>query len=326
MNRIFDSSTMVSTLFLLFLLTTLAANLSNALSAAPKKVVVSGAGGQTGKALFRQLLGDDSFVPVGIVRTQTSKDALLEDSSLSIDDESRVIICDVTDETAVKGALDWNTVDALCICTSGTPGPTGEMKNDRPVFGFPEGGDPEIVDWIGQKSQIDAVSEATSSAVRHIVVCSSGGGTDPGNMLNSIGRKTDPETGEETGGNILLWKRKSEKYLIEKSGSDSNLKYTIVHPGGLINEPGNQRELIVGVDDDQINYGGEGSPRTVPRDDVARVMLEACRNLEAYGNRSFDLRAHLPAEGDDSCVTTDFSKLLESLDGKDCDYSLGKSM
>jgi len=326
MTFIFDSFIMVPFLFLLVLLTSMAANSANALSAAPKKVVVSGAGGQTGKYLFRRLLGDDDFAPVGIVRTQTSKDALLEDPSLPFDDESRIIVCDVTDETAVKGAMDWNTVDTLCICTSGTPGPTGEMNDDRPVFGYPEGGDPEIVDWIGQKSQIDAFSQATSSAMRHIVVCSSMGGTDPKNMLNTLGRKTDPETGEETGGNILMWKRKSEKYLIEKSGSDSHLKYTIVHPGGLINEQGNQRELIFGVDDDRVTYGGEDSPRTVPRDDVARVMLEACRNVEAFGNRSFDLRAQEPAEGESSSVTTDFSKLLDSLEGKDCDYSLGKSM
>lgn len=322
MNRIFNPS---STLFLLVLLTTMAANPADALSAAPRKVVVSGAGGQTGKSLFRQLLGDSDFVPVGIVRTQTSKDGLLEDPSLPIDDESSVIVCDVSDEAAVQGALDWTTVDALCICTSGTPGPTGEKKDERPVFGFPEGGDPEIVDWIGQKSQIDAMGQATSSAVRHIVVCSSMGGTDPENFLNTVGRTTDPETGKEVGGNILMWKRKSEKYLIEKAGSDSNLKYTIVHPGGLLNEAGNKRELIVGVDDDQA-YGGEDSPRTVPRDDVARVMMEACRNREAYGNRSFDLRAQEPAEGDESSVTTDFSKLLDSLEGKDCDYSLGKAM
>lgn len=317
----------IRTFFLLVVLaTTMAGTPVDALSAAPKKVVVTGAGGQTGKSLFRQLLADADFNPVGIVRTQTSKDGLLEDSSLSIGDESNVIVCDVTDEAAVKDVLDWTTVDALCICTSGTPRPTGEMKNERPVFGYPEGGDPEIVDWIGQKSQIDALSQATSSAVRHIVICSSMGGTDPSNPLNSLGRQTDPETGDGTGGNILMWKRKSEKYLIEKARIDSNLKYTIVHPGGLINEPGNQRELIVGVDDDRVTYGGEDSPRTVPRDDVARVMMEACRNPESYRNRSFDLRAHEPAEGEKYCANTDFSKLLDSLEGKNCDYSLGKSM
>ena len=325
MNNLFDASTIVPNLFLVVLLVTMAAAPADALSAAPKKVVVAGAGGQTGKALFRQLLADDDFAPVGIVRTQTSKDGLLDDSSLPIDDASTVIVCDVTDESAVKGALDWTTVDALCICTSGTPRPTGEMKNERPVFGYPEGGDPEIVDWVGQKSQIDAMHGAAASAVRHVVICSSMGGTDPSNMLNSIGRTTDPDTGQETGGNILMWKRKSEMYLIEQAGGkDSNLKYTIVHPGGLINEPGNQRELIVGVDDDRITYGGEDSPRTVPREDVARVMMEACRYPEVYANRSFDLRAHQPVEG--GTPATDFSKLLDALDGKNCDYSLGKAM
>jgi len=290
------------------------------------KVVVSGAGGQTGKSLFRQLLGDDDFLPIGIVRTQASKDSLLEDKSIPIDDESRIVVCDVADEAAVMGALDSSNIDTLFNCTSGTPRPSGEMKDGRPVFAYPEGGDPEIVDWIGQKSQIDAMSQGTSSSVRHIVVCSSMGGTDPENMLNVLGRKKDSETGKEVGGNILLWKRKSEKYLIEKSTSDSDLKYTIIHPGGLINEPGNQRELIVGVDDDRVTYGGEDSPRTVPRNDVARVMMEACRNLATYQNRSFDLRGHEPKEGEESCVTTDFSKLLDPLEGKNCDYSLGKSM
>jgi hypothetical protein len=42
------------------------------------------------------------------------------------------------------------------------------------------------------------------------------GGTDPENRLNKIG-----------GGNILVWKRKAEIYLV-----NSGLPYTIVHPGG----------------------------------------------------------------------------------------------
>ena len=301
-------------LIVCFLMTTTTTALSPV-----KTVVVSGAGGQTGKALFYQLLNekDDFETVIGIVRTETSKETLLQDKTLQPDN---IVVCDVTDEAAVKTALEWNNVDALCICTSGTPSPTGEMKDGRPVFGYPKNGDPEIVDWIGQKSQIDAMSQAGGG---HIVVCSSMGGTDPNNMLNSIGKTTDSETGEEKGGNILMWKRKSEKYLIEQASK--HLQYTIVHPGGLINEPGNERELIVGVDDDRETYGGEGSPRTVPREDVARVMMEALRHPEAYKNRSFDLRAHEPVEGKDS-ANTDFAKLLDPLKGKNCDYSLGKSM
>ena len=46
---------------------------------------------------------------------------------------------------------------------------------------------------------------------------------EPDNMLNSLGRETLPD-GSSRGGNILLWKRKAEKYLI-----DSGLPYTVVH-------------------------------------------------------------------------------------------------
>ena len=38
------------------------------------------------------------------------------------------------------------------------------------------------------------------------------GGTDPENMLNALGRETLAD-GSVRGGNILLWKRKAEKYL-----------------------------------------------------------------------------------------------------------------
>jgi hypothetical protein len=62
-------------------------------------------------------------------------------------------------------------------------------------------------------------------------------------MLNSLG-KTMNADGTSSGGDILNWKRKAEVYLIE-----SGLPYTIVHPGGLLNEPGNERELCLGVDD-----------------------------------------------------------------------------
>merc|ERR1719171_3075680 len=122
------------------------------------------------------------------------------------------------------------------------------------------------------------------------------GGTDPNNMLNQLGKsKVDG-----SGGNILLWKRKAEKYLI-----DSGLPYTIVHPGGLLNEPGSERELVLGVDDSQA--GTES--RTVPREDVAEVMVQALK-ISGYRGRSFDLRAKPVGDG---TPTTDFAALLETL-------------
>ena len=70
------------------------------------------------------------------------------------------------------------------------------------------------VDGIGQVAQVDA---AKAAGVRRIVLISSMGGTDRGNRLNSFGN-----------GNILVFKRQSEEYLI-----GSGLEYTILHPGGL---------------------------------------------------------------------------------------------
>merc|ERR1719453_2927197 len=135
------------------------------------------------------------------------------------------------------------------------------------------------------------------------------GGTDPSNMLNALGREVKPD-GSTEGGNILLWKRKAEKYLI-----DSGLPYTIVHPGGLINEAGGKREIVIGVDDERT----EGE-RSIPREDVAEVLVQAVM-LPAYRGRSFDIRSKLEGEG---TVTTDFAALLEQLKGRNCDYALGE--
>lgn len=54
-----------------------------------------------------------------------------------------------------------------------------------------------------------------------VVIVSSMGGTDRNNRLNALGN-----------GNILVYKRKAEKYLITQNFSS----YTIIHPGGLIDE------------------------------------------------------------------------------------------
>ena len=79
---------------------------------------------------------------------------------------------------------------------------------------------PVQVDWLGQKHQVDA---AVKAGVRKIVWVSSMGGQkqDLGfaSTLNKMGN-----------GNILVWKCKAEKYLMEQSGIDD----TIIHPSGLI--------------------------------------------------------------------------------------------
>ena len=272
-------------------------------SSTPRKVIVSGAGGQTGQHLFRKMLAlSDEFDPIGLVRSEESKKALIESGGVP---ESSIRVVDVTDAAAVQEVA--KDCSAFCICTSAKPAPNGEMDEatGRPIFGFPNG-IPEFVDWLGQKNQIDACGPDA-----HVLICSSMGGTDPNHSLNTLGRTISAD-GVEIGGNILKWKRKAEMHLIE-----SGRPYTIVHPGGLINESGGERELVLTVDD---NMEGTDS-RTVPREDVAEVMLQALRLPALYGNRSFDLRAKPTEEGS---ATTDFTALAESLNGKNTDYSKGE--
>lgn len=277
--------------------------LGHALSiAATRKVIVTGAGGQTGSLVFKKLLSRSIFEPVGLVRTEDSKARLVDDGF----PEEKIMVGDVCDLSCLESVM--HGCDALIICTSAKPVPIGSMTPEgRPVFGYPNG-QPEEVDWVGQKNQIDAA--LASKTVEHVVICSSMGGTDPNNMLNSIGRSGGDGTPFE-GGNILMWKRKAEKYLI-----DSGLTYTIVHPGGLINEPGGERELVPGVDDSQLGTDN----RSIPRDDVASVLVNSLI-YRSYADRSFDIRSKPLGEGK---VTTDFDALIGQLDGGNCDYSLGE--
>lgn len=276
---------------------------SNMSTSSIRRVLVTGAGGKTGRIVLQKLLEiPDQFVPTGVVRTAASQQSLMKELGIPAE---RLCVADICDASAIEKAVSQTSADALIICTSATPAPTGEMTAEgRPVFGFPNG-QPEEVDWIGQKNQFDAMLKYGNKQA-HVVICSSMGGTDPENGLNKIGRQEDG-----SGGNILLWKRKAEKYLM-----DSGLTYTIVHPGGLLDEAGGKRELVVGVDDEQV----ETDSRSIPRADVAQILI-ASLMYESYKNRSFDVRSKPEGEG---TVTTDFDHLPSKLKGRNCDYSLGK--
>ena len=274
--------------------------------------VICSAGGQTGQHIFRKLLAKPGYVPIGTVRSEESRQALLDgtagigaaDDDVKVPPESVAVLDITSDETSSLDEL-MKDCDALMICTSAKPAPTGEINEEtkRPKFGFPNG-QPELVDWIGQKKLIDAAKKANKDI--HVVICSSMGGTNSDNSLNNLGKNPDG-----SGGDILKYKRKAEVYLI-----DSGLPYTIVHPGGLLNEPGNERELCLGVDD---KIPGT-SNNSVPRSDVANVMIAALDDSR-YRGRSFDLVSKPVGEG---VVTKDYSKLIASLEGKNCDYTLGE--
>ncbi|KAJ1460997.1 hypothetical protein M885DRAFT_508522 [Pelagophyceae sp. CCMP2097] len=269
------------------------------------KVAVSGAGGQTGGHVFRKLLARPGVDVVGWARSSASRDALIASSDATAAD---VRVVDVTDEAACLAAMAG--FDALVICTSAKPAMTGIMTPEgRPTFSFPNG-QPVDVDWLGQKTQIDACVANKA----HVVICSSMGGSNEANPLNALGREALADGAavkDAKGGNILLWKRKAEKYAI-----DSGTPYTIVHPGGLLNQPGGKREIVAGVDDEAL----ASENRSIPREDVATVLVAALFD-PAFRGRAFDVRAKNENEGTvtpPSCVT-----LIGALGGRNCDYTLG---
>ena len=266
-------------------------------------IVVSGASGRTGKLVFKKLKESDEFQPRGLVRSADGwKVVQKECASATADD---FIIADIAhDKDRVLRAMQG--AQAAIILTSAMPKLRAaslipvfvdkilrRSPAKRPKFFYPEGGHPRIVDYEGAKAQIDACREA---GVSHVILVSSMGGTQKDNMLNTMGE-----------GNILMWKRKAEKYLI-----GSGLMYTIIHPGGLLDAPGGERTLLIDVDDKLLATNN----RSVPRDDVATVCV-ACLNHANAKNVSFDLAS----VANDDKVGTGVNVLLQGLAGMTCSYA-----
>lgn len=256
---------------------------------APLRVLVAGAGGKTGKlALKRMAAKPELFVALGAARTAESAAIVQAETGATC------VPCNVTDAASVAKALEG--VEALVVLTSAAPKPSADRKS----FGYSEDGMPEKVDWEGGRNLIDAAKKA---GTKHVVYVSSMGGTMPDHMLNKMG-----------GGNILLWKRKAEMHLIA-----SRVPYTVIHPGGLQDRAGGERELLVGVDDHLMSTDS----KTVPREDVAEVVMQCLLEPAAVG-RSFDLVGTDPEKIPGKTPWDgDIKSLLDSLGGKNCDYKAG---
>jgi uncharacterized protein YbjT (DUF2867 family) len=122
----------------------------------------------------------------------------------------------------------------------------------------------EFVDYGGVRNLVDA---AAAARVQHFVLLTAIGVTDPGHPFNKASK------------GALGWRFRGEEYL-RRSG----LGYTIVRPGGLVNEPAGQKGL-------RLEQGDQWRPllrSTLSRDDLALVLIES---LAAPGarNATFEL-------------------------------------
>lgn len=247
------------------------------------KVLVTGSTGRTGSLVLQKLRQQpDRFEAVGFARSATK-------AQEQFGSTEGFYIGDIADRSALDSAVSG--CQALVILTSAVP----QMKappqpGQRPEFDFAPGGLPEEVDYQGQINQIDA---AKAAGVQHIVLVGSMGGTDENHPLNRLGN-----------GNILVWKRKAEQYLI-----DSGIDYTIVRAGGLLDKPGGKRELLVGKDDEMLKSPPDDIPTSIPRADVAEVVVQALQEANAR-NKAFDVISK-PEEDASAVITTDFAALFD---------------
>ena len=252
-----------------------------------KKVLVSGATGRTGSLVFQKLRQcADEFQTIGLARSEAKFKELFGTTD-------GFFAGNITDKLTLKPAFEG--CQALVIVTSAVPKMKAPPKEgERPKFEFEPGGMPEEVDWIGQKNQIDLAKEV---GIQHIVLIGSMGGTNPNHILNSLGD-----------GNILIWKRKAEQYLIE-----SGINYTIIRAGGLIDQPGGKRELIVGKNDTLSTDPPDGIPPSIPRADVAELTVQALREPTAK-NKAFDVISR-PENDPKSTITNNFTALFSQTSG-----------
>lgn len=247
-----------------------------------QKVLVTGATGKTGSIVLEKLRQrSDLFAAIGFARSASKVEERFGSTA-------GFHIGDIAEAGALNQALAG--CQALVILTSAVPQMQAPPQpGERPTFSFIPGGMPEQVDYLGQKYQIDA---AVQAGIEHIVLVGSMGGTNVNHPLNSLGN-----------GNILIWKRKAEQYLI-----DSGIPYTIIRAGGLQDQPGGQRELLVGKDDQFLTNNLSGIPTSIPRADVAEVVVQALLEPSAL-NKAFDLISK-PEDDSSSVVTTEFATLF----------------
>jgi len=247
------------------------------------KVLVTGATGRTGSLVVKKLQTQtNNFQVIGFGRSHQKIKEIFGTTE-------GFFVGDILNKDELKQAMEGCQI--LIILTSATPKMKGlPEEGKRPEFEFPENGMPEIVDWKGQKNQIDV---AKAVGVQHIILVGSMGGTNPNHPLNSLGN-----------GKILLWKRKAEQYLI-----DSGIDYTIIRAGGLLDKPDGRRELLVGKDDHFLTSPPDGVPTSIPRGDVANTVIAALTAPNAR-NKAFDLISK-PEDFPNSEITEDWDKLME---------------
>jgi len=207
------------------------------------RVLVAGATGGVGKAVVKQLASQNITVRAFV------RDAVKASSRLpGIDENVEIVEGDVASNFgSIRRAVEG--IDAIICCT----GPTERFNPLQPFQ----------VDYQGTQNLVAAAKQA--GTVKKIVYVSSIGADDILFPLNAFW-------------GVLFWKKQGE-LAIQRSGID----YTIIRPGGLLNEIKNGRGDggVVAAGADAFGLPPRRTPGSILRTDVADGCVVALVAPEA---------------------------------------------
>jgi uncharacterized protein YbjT (DUF2867 family) len=169
------------------------------------------------------------------------------------------------------------------------------VRNDKQKAAFEEQGVQAVLADL--EGSINEIARAAEGADAVVFTAGSGGhtGADKTMMIDLDGAIKSVEAAKQAGVHRFimvsaigvhhreLWMESAPYYSAAKHYADiwleqSNLDYTIVRPGGLINEPGTGK-VTAAVDLDRGR---------IPREDVAEAILASLENPHTIG-KAFDI-------------------------------------
>ena len=211
----------------------------------PAVVLVAGATGRTGRQILEQLRRDPRFAIRPMARDVAA-------ARKEIGADYAWVAGDVTRPETLAPAMAGVSFVLCAIGGTERSGPNS----------------PEFVDYGGVRNLTDA---ARAAGVRQLVLESSMGVGSGGGMLGMLLNLLS--------GDALKWKAKGEAHL-----RASGVPYTIVRPGGLVDEPGGQTGLVLAAGRRRIRANRAG--RRCRRDDcVARQPGCAAQDLRSDQRR-----------------------------------------
>eukprot|EP00440_Ansanella_granifera_P067321 gb/GFBE01073016.1/.p1 GENE.gb/GFBE01073016.1/~~gb/GFBE01073016.1/.p1 ORF type:complete len:290 (+),score=63.58 gb/GFBE01073016.1/:1-870(+) len=236
-------------------------------AAEQRTVVVTGATGRTGSLLYKRLKAEGIYNVRAFVRNATkAKDVL---SCASCDESEGVYEGDITDPASLKKVMTG--ADALAIATSSSPVCHGVPFGPFGKCAYPKGAEPKVIDFQGTKAQVTAFALAGGDlASKHVLYVSTMDTTVPDNFLDKIDN-----------GHVSFFHLQAEAFIMS-----SGIPFTITKACGLGDGAAGKNKMIVGHDDASFSLILD---HVIPRDDVARVLVEAIRDPAAAAGLRFDL-------------------------------------